>query len=212
MGKEYQINSDTLLWNDFIKGNEDAFRLIYNSHVQALFKYGCNFTHDEALVKDCIHDVFIDLSKYRPGLSMTNNIRLYLYKSLKRKIIRSLTNGAIFGTLDTEKLPFHYSISVEDELIDNEFEQQRYQQLDKAMLTLSPRQKEAIYLKFVSDLSYEEISKVMKLNYQSARNLVFRGLEKLRESYPKSLFLFFLPLRFLISESKPECQKNIQKL
>jgi DNA-directed RNA polymerase specialized sigma24 family protein len=96
-------------------------------------------------------------------------------------------------------------------LIDHEFEQQRYRQLDKAMLTLSRRQKEAIYLKFVSDLSYEELSKVMNLNYQSARNLVFRGLEKLREGFPKSLFLFFLPLRFLISESKDRRQKNIQK-
>jgi len=211
MGREYQINSDTLLWNDFTKGNEDAFRLIYNSHVRSLFKYGCNFTHDEALVKDCIHDVFIDLSKYRSGLGTTNNIKLYLYKSLKRKIIQSLSKGAIFGTLDKEKLPFYYSISVEDELIENEFELQRYMQLDKAMLTLSPRQKEAIYLKFVSDLSYEELSKVMKLNYQSARNLVFKGLEKLRESYPKSLFLFFLPLRLLISMTKPESQKNIQK-
>ena len=192
MEKEYQINTDTLLWNDFIKGNEDAFRLIYNSYVQSLFKYGCNFTQDEALVKDCIHDIFVDLSKYRSGLGSTNNIKLYLFKSLKRKIIRSLSKSGIFGTLDTEKLPFHYTISVEDEMIDNEFELQRYQQLDKAMLTLSPRQKEAIYLKFVSDLSYEELSKVMKLNYQSARNLVFRGLEKLRESYPISLFLFFI--------------------
>ena len=211
MGREYQINSDTLLWNDFKEGNEDAFRLIYNSHVRSLFKYGCNFTHDEALVKDCIHDVFIDLSKYRSGLSATNNIKLYLYKSLKRKIISSLSKGGIFGTIDPEKLPFHYAVSVEDELIDHEFEQQRYMQLDNAMLTLSPRQKEAIYLKFVSDLSYEELSKVMKLNYQSARNLVFKGLEKLRESYPKSLFLFFMPLRYLISGTNPEGQKNIQK-
>ena len=195
MGREYQINSDTLLWNDFIKGNEDAFRLIYESHVQSLFRYGNNFTQDKALVKDCIHDVFIDLSKYRSGLSSTNNIKLYLYKSLKRKIIRSLSKGGILGTIDPGKLPFHYAISVEDELIDNEFELNRYQQLDKAMLTLSPRQKEAIYLKFVSELSYEDLSKVMKLNYQSARNLVFRGLEKLRESYPKSLFLIFFPLK-----------------
>jgi len=203
MDREYQINSDTLLWNDFIKGNEDAFRLIYNSHVQSLFKYGCNFTQDEALVKDCIHDVFIDLSRYRSGLNTTNNIKLYLYKSLKRKIIRSLSKSGIFGTLDTDNLPFQYAFSIEDEVIDNEYEQRRYQQLDKAMLTLSPRQKEAIYLKYVSELSYEELSNVMKLNYQSARNLVCRGLEKLRDSYPRSLFLFYMPIKNLISGCKP---------
>lgn len=191
MGGEYQLNSDTLLWNDFIKGNENAFRLIYNSYIQSLFKYGCNFTPDEALIKDCIHDVFIDLSKYRSGLSSTNNIKLYLFKSLKRRIISSLGKGKFFEVIDQKRLPFQYAISFEDEMIEGEFEQQKYQQLGKAMSTLSPRQKEAIYLKFVSELSYEELSKVMQLNYQSARNLVFRGLEKLRESYPKNFFLFF---------------------
>ena len=192
MGKEYQVNSDTLLWNDFIKGNEDAFRVIYKNHVQSLFKYGCHFTCNEALIKDCIHDVFIELAKYRSGLGSTNNIKLYLFKSLKRRIIKSLDKSGIFGSIDTEQIPFYYTISNEDEMVEDEAERQRFQLLDKAIATLSPRQKEAIYLKFVSDLSYEELSKVMKLNYQSARNLVFRGLEKLRVSLPKNLFLFFL--------------------
>lgn len=211
MRREYQINSDTLLWNDFIKGKEDAYRLIYNKHIQSLFKYGCNFTRDEALIKDCIHDVFIDLLHYRLSLSTTNNIKLYLFKSLKRKIIRTLDKGSIFGTIDPEKLPFHFTISVEDELIDNEFEQQRYQQLDKAMLTLSTRQKEAIYLKFVSELSYEDLSKVMNLNYQSARNLVYRGLEKLRESYSKSFFLFFIQVKRLKSTIKYTAKNDFHK-
>jgi RNA polymerase sigma factor (sigma-70 family) len=192
MGREYQINSDTLLWNDFIHGNEEAFRVIYQNHVRSLFKYGCHFTPDEAHVKDCIHDIFIDLAKYRTGLGTTNNIKLYLFKTLKRKILKSLDKSAIFGSIDNELIPFNYAITSEDELFDTESEKLHYQQLDSAMATLTPRQKEAIYLKFVSDLSYEELSKVMQLNYQSARNLVFRGLEKLRENFPRSLFLFFL--------------------
>jgi len=191
MGKEYQITSDTLLWNDFIKGNDEAFRIIYNNYVRMLFSYGCHFTHDQALVKDCIHDVFIDLSKYRSGLSPTNNIKLYLFKSLKRTLIRSLEKVKAFGIIDDpEKLPFYYTISHEDEIAENENQQQRYQQLNKAMSTLSPRQKEAIYLKFVSELSYDELGKVMQVNYQSARNLVYRGLENLRDCYPKSLTFY----------------------
>jgi RNA polymerase sigma factor (sigma-70 family) len=195
MGREYEINSDTSLWNDLIKGNEDAFRIIYNNHVQPLFRYGCHFTNDEALIEDCIHDVFLDLSKYRSGLGRTNNIKLYLFKSLKRKIIRSIMKGGIFGGLDPENSPFHYEVSFEDELVENELQQKKYEKLNEALETLSQRQKEAIYLKFVSGLSYEELGKVMQLNYQSARNLVFRGLEKLRETYPKSFFLFFFPFK-----------------
>lgn len=200
MGKEYQINSDTILWNQFINGNQEAFRVIYNNHVQSLFRFGCHFTSDEELVKDCIHDIFIELTKNRSGLGTTNNIKLYLLKSLKRKIIRSQSKTGLFGTIDMDKIPFLFSMSSEDELVETESEQMVYLQLNKALSDLSPRQKEAIYLKFISDLSYEELSKVMQVNYQSARNLVFRGLEKLRESFPKSLLLFFLPLK--LSEIK----------
>lgn len=202
MVQESRIKSDTVLWNDFIKGDEDSFRLIYTTYVQTLFKYGCHFSQDEALIKDCIQDVFVDLTKYRSRLSSTDNIKLYLYKSLKRKIVRSLGTKKIFGLIDDEKMPFYYTVSIEEELVDREVKQQRTEILARALDGLSPRQREAIYLKFVSGLSYEELGKVMKMNYQSARNLVFRGLEKLRLGFPKELFLFFLPLRRILPVSR----------
>jgi len=180
MGKEYRISSDTLLWHDFTQGSDEALCLIYNTYLQSLFRYGCNLTFDEEMIKDCIHDVFVDLLKYRSALSPTNNIKLYLYKSLKRKIFLALQKNIVFGILEPEKLSFLYRLSSEDELIDAELDQQRHQIIVKAMSKISPRQKEAIYLKYVSELGYNEISKVMKMNYQSARNLVSRGLEKLR--------------------------------
>jgi RNA polymerase sigma factor (sigma-70 family) len=204
MVQEGRIKTDSLLWNDFIKGDEDSFRLIYTTYVQTLFKYGCHFVKDEALIKDCIQDVFVDLTKYRSRLSSTDNIKLYLYKSLKRKIVRTLGTKKIFGLIDDEKMPFYYDVSVEEELMDSEIKRQRVEILVRALDGLSPRQREAIYLKFVSGLSYEELGKVMQMNYQSVRNLVFRGLEKLRLGFPRELFLFFLPLRRYFSDAKKE--------
>ncbi|MEI7830210.1 MAG: sigma-70 family RNA polymerase sigma factor [Prolixibacteraceae bacterium] len=201
MGQENCIKSDTQLWNDFINGDEDAYRLIYATYVRTLFKYGCHFAKDEALIKDSIQDVFVDLSKYRSRLNSTDNIKLYLFKSLKRKIVRSLGSKKLFGLIDDEKIPFYYTVSVEEEIVDSELKRNRIELLEKALNGLSPRQREAIYLKFVSELSYEELSKVMQMNYQSARNLVFRGLEKLRLGFPRELFLFFLSLRRPLPDS-----------
>jgi len=166
--------------------------LIYKGYVQALFKYGCNFTQDEALIKDCIQDVFVDLMKYRSTVGSTNNIMLYLFKSLKRKIIRSLQKSDVYRHLESEKMPFQYALSSEEEMLEDETSQIKIRHLEEAMSNLSPRQKEAIYLKYVSNLSYEEISSIMQVNYQSARNLIFRGMEKLRESFPKDMILLFL--------------------
>ncbi|MEI7422532.1 MAG: RNA polymerase sigma factor [Prolixibacteraceae bacterium] len=192
MSNDLITYSDSLLWNDFKKGNHEAFHAVYKNHVQTLYKYGCNFTQDKALVKDCIHDVFIDLVKYRSALGATNNIKLYLFKSLKRKIVKSLYKRKRFKALEKEDIAFRYDASAEDEIVEDISTQTRSKKLIAAMVFLSPRQREAIYLKFVSNLSYEEISILLEINYQSARNLIFRGVEKLRAALPKEIILVFL--------------------
>jgi len=195
MAEEIHITSDSLLWDSFIKGDQSAFRAIYNNNVRQLFSYGCNFTEDSGLVKDCIHDVFVDLFKYRSHLSPTGNIRLYLFKALNHCIVRNLSKRNKTNLLKTGDMPFLYTGSYEEEWIDNELFSSRARQVEKALSCLTNRQKEAIYLKFVSELSYEEISQVLDMNNQSVRNLVYRGLEKIRENCRKNgvlvLFTFF---------------------
>jgi RNA polymerase sigma factor (sigma-70 family) len=204
MGKNVTPESDKLLWADFIAGNEEAFKQIYNAYTLPLFKYGCHFTHDENLVLDCIQDLFIDLHRYRAGLSKTDNVKIYLFISLKRKIFRQLDKEKKLKSLDLDGLPFQYSL-VSDDQGDEEIIAARIEQLRKAMNILSHRQREAIYLRFVSELSYEELAEVLQMNYQSARNLIYRGMEKLREScrqYSLLLVLHFLKKKTIFLSNK----------
>ncbi|HAQ20323.1 MAG TPA: hypothetical protein DCR40_13995 [Prolixibacteraceae bacterium] len=193
MGKSSQITSDIQLWYEFVAGNDVAYKTIYNTHLQSLYKYGLHFTRNEDLIQDCVHDLFIDLHRYRSRLKKTNNIKLYLFISLKRKIIRALGKEGRYMQLNSENIPFFYSLSNEDEA-ENELKTSRFELLESAMAELSNRQREAVYLRFVSELSYEELSEVLQMNYQSARNLIYRGIEKLRESCHKNLVLLFLSL------------------
>jgi RNA polymerase sigma factor (sigma-70 family) len=47
---------------------------------------------------------------------------------------------------------------------------------------LSRRQREVIYLRYYDDLTYEEISQVMGLNYQSVMNHLHKALKALRSN------------------------------
>ena len=49
------------IWHHYLQGNDQAFESLYNAFVGRLFSYGCNFTTDEALVKDAIQEVFLKL-------------------------------------------------------------------------------------------------------------------------------------------------------
>jgi RNA polymerase sigma factor (sigma-70 family) len=192
--KNYQITPDSKLWNTFLKGDEGAFNLIYKNHVRQLYRYGLNFSQDGNLVKDCIHDVFVDLYKYRSTLKETNNIQLYLFKALKNCILKSVSKRKRELGIEQVENSFLSEQSYEEVQIEKDSEQYRANLVHEALSTLSSRQKEALFLKFYSGLGYEEISGILNVNYQSARNLVHRSIEKLRESYSKNgiiLFSFF---------------------
>jgi RNA polymerase sigma factor (sigma-70 family) len=49
-----------------------------------------------------------------------------------------------------------------------------------ALDRLSPREREAVYLRFFSDLAYEEVGVTMGLRESTARVLVHRAMDKLR--------------------------------
>lgn len=178
MEGEQIILSDQELWKDFISGKEEAFKAIYEKYFPELFKYGCYFSSDEDLVKDCIQDLFVNLHNYRSRLIVTNKIRPYLIASFKQNIFKKLKaiSEGKKRLISIENLSFDYSF-VEDPN-DND---DKFILLQNAMDELTARQKEAIYLKYVTGLSYEELSAAMNLNYQTSRNLIYHAMERLRK-------------------------------
>ncbi len=175
-------SDERILWSRFLKGDNQVLSLIYLHHANALFDYGCRFTVDKDLVKDCIQEVFCTLIRTRKNLSETDNVRLYLLKSLKRRVIRDLKNTANKPrSLDDQDYSFdlRFSDNIDDQL--NELDEEKRHLIADAMQLLTDRQKEAIYLRFNRGLEYEEISFLLNLNYQSSRALIHRSIEKLRE-------------------------------
>jgi len=173
--------SDILLWKQLKEGNKSALEQIYSTYISSLLKYGRKFSRNDQVVEDCIQDLFIELWKNRAGLGMTDSIHRYLLVALRRKVIRQLNKSKRWVS-DTEptELDFEVEIAVDQKLIALELSAERAEQVKAAMENLSKRQKEVIYLKYVSGLNYEDIGEIMGLNYQSARNLVSTALKKLK--------------------------------
>jgi RNA polymerase sigma factor (sigma-70 family) len=52
--------------------------------------------------------------------------------------------------------------------------------VDTLLKTLTPRQRQAFQLYYIEERKYEEICQLMDMNYHSVRNLVHRGMLRLR--------------------------------
>lgn len=171
--------SDKNLWNNLRNGDQKALETIYRTYFSQLYNYGKRFSKDENTVEDCIQEMFVEIWNRREKLSETDAIKPYLFVSLKRKIfhttkkIRKLTDNEI------EEKYFDVELSIDELLIKKETTSEQKENLKNAFLQLSDRQKEILYLKYYSEMEYDEISNIMDLNYQSARNLVSRALTKL---------------------------------
>lgn len=177
-----EIQSDTKLWDDFVSGKKEAFKTVYCRYVDDLFRFGLHFTQNENIVYDAIQDIFIDLYSYQPRLRSGGRVKQYLLVSLKRKIFRLMGEESKYETIEMDQMPFSYDLA-EAAFDAEEGEDEKLRLLDKAMSKLSDRQREAIYLRYVKGLSYEDLSWVLEMNYQSVRNLIHRGMGKLRDFY-----------------------------
>lgn len=184
--------NDAALWEAFKTGNSHFFSFIYQSHIQALYSYGMQVVKDPELVEDCIQDLFIYIWGNRHKLGQTNNIRFYLFKALRRRLAaKSKSKSREERCEDFLLHPTHIALSYEHTLIVAQMQQSQQAKLNRAMVYLTRRQREAIYLRFYDNLSFQEIAEVMALGLKSTYNLISRSLDILR-TYLCSLRLVLL--------------------
>ena len=81
----------------------------------------------------------------------------------------------------TDEYPFEVVWSVEQELIVEEESKQRSSLLLKALSELTPRQKEAVYLRFTKELDYAVIAEIMDISIEACRNLISKAISNMKK-------------------------------
>ena len=168
---------------EFCAGNDHAFAELYDLYVHTLYNYGMKLTQDQELLKDCIHDVFVKVYTKRNEKHTINNLSSYLIISLKNRLLDEFRRNTF--TDDSEVECFEYrraTDDVEHDYLNTERELMQSAQVAHLMNHLTRRQRQAITLYYLEERKYDEICNIMKMNYHSVRNLMHRGMLKLREA------------------------------
>lgn len=189
--------TDAQLWELLKAGHEDAWERIYREHVDALLRYGRQFCNETSWIEDSIHDLFVDLWRNRSGLAATDRIRPYLLVALRRRLIKLMKKQQRQVDATPDEVDFQAVPAVDVAIIGREMSAEQSERLEQGLNRLSKRQREALYLKYFEGLEYEEMGKAMDISYQSVRNLVFAGLQKLRQYLGTWLWLLAWVGRYL---------------
>ena len=192
-GTNIDYSTDTCLWEQLILwGDRKVLKALYSRYANLLFNYGMHITHHPELVKDCIHDLFLDLLKNHKNLSATTSVKFYLYKALRRKIVyegqkinRQLT--ALAPQEEAAEVQISYELSGITEKID----QSRKEIILQVVQSLPKRQREVVQLLFFENLGREEVAEIMDIDTNSIYALTWKAIKTLRkELAPQQIFTF----------------------
>lgn len=191
--KRINSTSDQVLWRALQKGDRSALGCIFDRYVYVLYSYGAQITKDYALIEDCIQDVFVELWQRHASLSDTTSIKFYLFKSLRRRILRKRSQQRSFAVATStprEEIVFSY----ETQLIQRQSSEENKQKLLHVLKALSEKQKKVIFLKYYDKLSYEEIADIMSMDIKAVYDLVYHSIKTLKKHFQKAVLtlLFFL--------------------
>ena len=87
---------------------------------------------------------------------------------------------------------FSVEVSVLDTLIEEEERESLRNRVESLMNSLTGNQREAIYLRYMQEMEYDEIARILNINAESVRKLVYRGIDKLKKQSNLDIMLLLV--------------------
>lgn len=178
--------TDGVLWQQLQRGSELALGKLINRYFNPLLNYGYKFIRDEAFVKDCVQEVFIEVWKRRDRITQPDSVRAYLLSSVRRRVLREGHRQQINRDeqpADGENDGNQAEFSPEWTIIEQESLAETTQRIAEALNRIPKRQREVIYLRFYQNLERDEIADIMNVNPQSVSNLLQAAYLSIRENW-----------------------------
>ena len=190
-------------WKNFLeKGDEFSFSIIYNKYVEELYAYGISLGFQKENCKDAIQDIFIKIFLDRNNISKIENKSGYIFRSYKNRLIDLEKKNNNKDNIDSVEDKFTIEVTILDNLIETEIANIVKEKIKKLLESITPNQREVVYLKYVVGLQHSEIAEILGIHEESARKLLYRAMEKLRNKISNDelylIAIYFMLLRFII--------------
>lgn len=182
----YSLHADSketeaLLCEKFKSGDKKSFEDVYRLYYPKLYNYGCKFTPDSHIVEDSIQEIFIWCWFNRQKLLEIKSVKNYLFVAFRHELLKIIRTCLIHTDLSSSEEEFTLELAVDMYFISKEIlnEQQNY--LENALISLTSRQREVIFLKFFENMTYEDISKILNISIKATYKLLGRAIKLLRQ-------------------------------
>lgn len=183
------------IWDRIAKSDESAFEEMYLHYFNRFYAYGKKITDHANIIEDAIHDVMMKVWLNRHELPQIKNPPAYYYTSFRNTLFDKLkAQNLIVGDEATQ---VEEDASTEELIVKEETRLSRVNKLNQSFTSLTPRQLEAVFLRFYHEMSYEDVASVLGITVKATYKLIARSLEKLKSEFISILLILNIIEAFL---------------
>lgn len=159
-------------------GDKEAFRMLVEQYSSMLFGTAYLMTRDRGLAEDAVQETLIQMWKNLPSLRLHSSIKVWLMRIVVNEVKQQFRRKRV------PTLPLEQALEVaadvdkaETAMIRNE----ERQQLRQALKVLRTEQREAVILRYFSDLTVPEVAAAMGEHEGTIKSRLSRALDRLGE-------------------------------
>ena len=169
-----------------IQKDQQAFNEFYNISVEVFFRFlKSNYFVSDKEAEDIVADFYFKLRNNIVSYKKEYNFETWVWTVFRNTIKDSFKKQSYryFSSYsrDDKDIDFSETIPSEEDILEFLEKDFEYQKIQTAIKTLEDKFKEIIDLKFVQQLSNDEIAKVLNISNSNVRQRISRALKKLKE-------------------------------
>ena len=169
-----------------VKGDNYAFEQIVTMFEKKVYNMALRYTADPQDALDICQEVFLRVYRFLPKYKGDSTLSTWIYRitmnvchdtAYKKESINDIR-------IDVKNDDDEYRTEVADVRFDpeKEFEKKQIREvIQKGIATLDETYKEAIIMRDINGMSYEEIADVLGINQGTVKSRIFRAREKLKK-------------------------------
>ena len=182
------------------RGDERAFRYIYDRHYVLLCRFAEQLLNDLPLAEEVVDDVIFYLWEHRTEVEITYSLRAYLIRAVRNRCLNELNSlgnrieSRVSSLSVAENLEFLDAIFVEERtplghLLEQELEDELFRRIDEL-----PSECKAVFKKSrFEGKKYEEIAEELHISVNTVKYHIKNALAYLQEkmgTYLKLLIIY----------------------
>jgi RNA polymerase sigma-70 factor (ECF subfamily) len=156
------------------RGEAAAFEALYRRYRGWVVRLAYRFTRDEDVARDVLQETFLYFLQKFPGFTLTANLKTFLYPAVKNLSISGRRKSARYQSTASEQ-DFLETLEAAETAGSGRAE------LAAALQHLSEEHRETLLLRFVDDLSLQEIAEAMGVPLGTVKSRLHAALNSLRD-------------------------------